>query len=236
MKNSIYSFLISFLFVLPCWSDENALISIDNDFTIWPMASIEFPIYKEKLSGYIYTQPTFTNNASALNPLVLRGAVVFTPRKDLSLWTGYDRHLSINKSANFLENRIWQQAVINSRLKDFSISHRLRLEERIFDQTNQVSLRLRYRLRATHPIGQSQKWYAAGSNEVLLNAIDTDPRPIGFAENRTFIGLGRKLTKNINLEGGYQLSLINSPVGRSELMRHCLSTNLIISFPYKADK
>lgn len=195
------------------------------------MASIEFPVYKDKVSGYFYTQPTVTNNISDFNPVVFRSALIYYPRNNLSLWQGYDRIVSLTDNVQYSENRIWQQAVLDNKYKDLSINNRVRLEERLIKDAGGTSVRFRYRLRLTHPISKNKKWYAATSNEIFFNLNTLNNRPDGFLQNRLFIGIGRKLLENVNGEIGYQLEFVNIPSPQANLMRHSIVTNISIKIP-----
>jgi hypothetical protein len=213
-------------------ADEN----IDNDLTLWPVASLEFPLYKDKVSGYAYLQPTLTNNLQDLSPVVFRGALVYSLKPNLDLWAGYDRHYSFGDKVTFLENRPWQQVTYNHKYKKTTLDHRLRLEERFLEGVNDPLLRTRYRLRLTHDVGKNKKWYLAASNELHINLNTVNQtRRAGFSEDRIYAGVGRRLNAWLNLEGGYQLSFINF-INTNNLLRHALVTNLSISIPYKKQK
>lgn len=225
----VYLLFLSFLFfTLPSEAKD-----FDEELTLWPTVSVQAPLYKDKLSVYGYWQPTITQNIKELTPWVFRGALIYTPRKNLNLWLGYDQHYSFDSVDQLIEQRAWQQITYDQKIKKLQVNHRIRLEDRFLKREKQPAFRLRLRNRATYPIGKNKKWYIASNNELLLNLTSSSPnRRAGFSEDRIFIGLGRKLNKYVNLEGGYQASFVNFGIN-SNLIRHSFVTNLSINLPYE---
>ena len=99
-----------------------------------------------------------------------------------------------------------------------------------------TAVRLRYRAGATFGLGDTRRWYLVGNDEILFYANKTKGRDAGFSENRTFVGIGRKLTPNISLEAGWQPCLINSAGKKGDILRHYLVTYLTMKIPYKPAK
>jgi hypothetical protein len=231
--------ILNFMLCCPSHSDEQATIDqVDTDFGIWPMFDINFPIYKDKVSGYFFVLPLLINNARDVNPLQLRTALIFNPKKNLTLWSGYDRSANLSQKINFNENRFWQQVGYTynfKRLDRLSVKQRLRVEERLIENSD-TSIRIRYRVGANFDIGEKRLWYLIAQNEILLNANKTIGREAGFSENRTFVGVGRRITPNFSVEVGYQPALINSAGQRNDILRHYFLTYVTIKIPYKSPK
>ncbi len=237
--------LLSFVLLLssflgfPVFADEQAAIDhVDTDFGVWPMFDVTFPLYKDKVSGYFFTLPIFINNARDLNPFIFRTAVIANPTKNLSLWLGYDRNANMTHKVLFNENRVWQQASWRHNFKNFdrlTVNGRFRVEERMFD-VGGTSVRLRFRPGATFGLGKTRRWYLIANNEVLFYANNKKAREGGFAENRLFVGVGRKINPYVSVEAGYMPSLINSPGKKDDILRHYLVTYVSFRVPYKAPK
>ena len=218
-------------------AEEHALDNIDSDLGLWPTAEITFPVYKDKVSGYFFTSPIVidADNKMDVNPLILRSAIIANPTPNTRVWLGYDRNADLTSKADFKEHRIWQQVTQKHTFKKYdrlTVNHRFRAEERILENIG-TAIRLRYRAGATLGLGKTRKWYLVANDEILFYANQTTGRDAGFSENRTFLGIGRKLTPNISLEFGWQPSLINSSGAKHDIFRNYIVTAVSIKIPYK---
>jgi hypothetical protein len=232
---------VLFLCIHPTRADEEEVIGpiIDHDFSMWNLNQATFPIYKDKVSGYLCALPIFVNDMRDLNPLILRGAVKVNPTEKLSLWAGYDQNSDwTGGKPQFNEHRLWQQVSYSKKLKEYNrlaFNHRFRVEERMFDDGD-VAIRLRYQLRSTYSLGKNKKWYGAVSNEALFYANNTPGRNAGFSEDRIYAGIGRKMNDYLTLEIGYQLGMLNRPTNKPDIFRHAVFTSVSFTIPYKKPK
>jgi Protein of unknown function (DUF2490) len=241
-KNLLILFL-SLLLYLPLQikaDEQHSIDHVDSDLGLWPMVDITFPLYKDKVSGYIFALPIVidADDEMNLNPLVLRGAVIAHPTKNISLWVGYDRNANLTHRIDFNEHRIWQQISHRHNFKNFdrlTFNQRFRVEERFLEDIG-TAIRLRYRAGAMLGLGKTKRWYLVGNNEILFYVNETPGREAGFSENRPFVGVGRKITPNVSFEVGWQPSLINSAGTKHDILRNYIVTYLSIRIPYKAPK
>jgi hypothetical protein len=215
---------------------SNSNDAYENEATLWPMITLEQPLYKDKVSAYLYLQPTMTDDFTAPVPFVYRGALIYSPNKAVDLWAGFDQHYSYVDGPQLLENRLWQQVSVDNKIKKLGVNNRLRIEERFLTGIAETSFRLRYRMRFTYPLSKDKRWYAATSDELLINLNTvSSQRRSGFAENRLYLGVGRKINDYMNLEGGYQMGLVDLGRG-TDLIRHSIVVNMSFVMPQLTGK
>lgn len=236
--------LFTFVFIITGWPSSTSAVeqskieNIKSDWGVWPTFDLTFPLYKEKFSGYLMTLPITVNKSRDLNPLILRTGVIYNPTKKLSFGILFDRNGNFTKNANFNEYRITEQVSYKHTFKyldRLSISARLRIKERMFEGLGTL-IQPTLTLRTTFALGKNKKWYLAASNEFLWNLNKIPGREVGFAENRPFLGVGRKITPSISFEMGWQPSLINSVQGKDDIFRSYIASYLSIRIPYQAAK
>lgn len=96
------------------------------------------------------------------------------------------------------EHRLFEFATFNHTYKNFSWSHRLKLEHRFLERPTEDVLihRVRYRLKGSIPINKSL--FVSVYDEIHFNL-----NPFDFQQNRAFGGLGYRFNNNINAIVGY---------------------------------
>lgn len=98
------------------------------------------------------------------------------------------------------------------KIDNFYIHVRLRVEERFFHNTDseninltdgyRFKLRSRYRIQFQH-ISNNQNWTVRLADEIMYHTDSSDAWK--FDQNRVYVGIERKLTKQLGLEIGYML-------------------------------
>jgi hypothetical protein len=116
-----------------------------------------------------------------------------------------------------LEQRIWEQFIYNHKIKSSFATHRFRLEQR-FIETNGGDIfaqRLRYFFRMIKPLQgyketfdkgiflalQDELFFNVQGKELLNNSL--------FDQNRFYVALGYRVSKKLDIEGGYLNQHIN---------------------------
>jgi len=148
------------------------------------------------------------------NLFLIRSGLTYTPKnKNIRFVFGYafaiiqpfDSH-----TEEFNENRIYQEVLFRQRLgKIFFLTHRFRYEQR-FIQNQDFRTRFGYNLFVNVPINkralETNALYASVFNELFING-ETDignGRNVNyFDRNRTFLGLGYVLNKNLKFQFGH---------------------------------
>ena len=101
-----------------------------------------------------------------------------------------------------IENRIWQQFILRSKVGNVSIRHRYRLEQRWIEKNDTTTYknRARYMLSLKIPLSKNKDFplFLSFYDEIFLNLSETP-----FDQNRLFGAIGFQLNKNMNIQAGY---------------------------------
>jgi hypothetical protein len=105
------------------------------------------------------------------------------------------------------EHRIYQQFITKQNFNNFYIQHRYRIEERFL--IDNFKMRLRYFLGINKPITkktmEKNAVYLSAYNEIFLN----DEKPT-FDRNRLYAAIGYCINKNIKIETGFMVQMLES--------------------------
>ena len=146
------------------------------------------------------------------------------------------------------EHRIWQQAILKNKVGRVEIQHRYRLEQRFIENwlknsDNTFNLdgflfrqRVRYRLLLTMPLSRK----SLENNTLFISAYD-EPF-LGFGEgigknildqNRLYIALGWRFTKDFNVQVGYLNQYIVKANGVDQERNHTLQIGLTYNLDFR---
>jgi hypothetical protein len=165
--------------------------------------------------------------------LLLRPGLNFHVTKKLTLTTGYafvyNRRIVSGVSGYAPEHRIWEQLLYAHKVKNISVSHRFRLEQRFISKTivqnNELKKdgsvyanRFRYFIRNVIPFQQQKTFskgvFAALQNEVFVNIGNTaNVNGKFFDQNRLYVATGYRLNSSFDLETGYLYQYISGRNG-----------------------
>jgi hypothetical protein len=128
---------------------------------------------------------------------LLRSAVGYNVRRNISLWLGYGQiYFYIPRTVE--ERRPYQQLLITNRYPRFDLVNRTRFEQRLLPGTDTV-YRLRHQVRGFVPITTDRSWAVVAHDELFWNLNSPRQNPgirSGYDQNRAFIGLSRAAGKN----------------------------------------
>ncbi len=168
----------------------------------------------KKWIGYLEAQPRVSfqdtqNLDSGMSALIIRPALGYQVTPHVSIWQGYAWAPTFQPEFRD-ENRLFQQLLIENKIKKLSLTNRTRLEERFIEDTNGASIRGRHLLRGSYPLGKAQKWSVVAYDEFFVNFNSVSNGPAsGFDQNRSFAGINRKLNEHVNVEAGYMFNYVN---------------------------
>ena len=201
---------------------------LNQDFRLWAPVYLNFPI-SGPVKGYMEANPRFSNDASQIDQLLLRPAVGYQLTSTISLWQGYA--WVANYEPRYLqEHRIFQQLIYSNKFSTFKLLSRTRLEERWIQHAIGTAVRARTMLRGDFPLPAYPALALATYDEIFvnLNTIRQGPEA-GFDQNRFFLGLNDTISPNLNIDVGYQLQLINTPLsGLANQANHILLIQFFI--------
>jgi len=183
--------------------------AVESETQLWPVVTLHHPI-NDDWSVHLQTRLRLDDDVSRSKDFLWRPLVSWHPRDDVILNLGYD-YLDSFRSAS--EHRIWQAIEHRLEWRGLRVKNRIRLDQRFVDGIDGAVVRFRYRLRGVHPIGGAG-WYAAASNEILANLNNRGPNlDTGFEQNRLRLALGRRFSKYLNIESGYEWQYVESRGG-----------------------
>ena len=214
--------------------------TLTQDFRLWAPVFMTVAL-PQNFIGYAEVNPRLGDDVSDLNQLILRTAIGYKLNDKWSVWQGYAWNTvydnADNKDDFTGEHRIYQQLTYRDKfsflesLPFIKIQSRTRLEERWIDHAHGTALRPRTMLRVDIPLPMVPDWSFVTFDEIFanLNGVGGGPEA-GFDQNRWFIGFNREFTKQINVDFGYQMQIINT---RKENMlnqiNNCIMINLFIN-------
>lgn len=178
--------------------------------------------------GQIWAYEPVTN----LNLFLAKLGVNYHINNKLKVELGYsfldiDKSIQHREGSHVFENRISGQIAYKHTLSRLPIDHRLRIEHRIFNPTeeNPTKHRLRYRLGTKIKLN---KLLFVRINNELLSTIEDD----FSSANRFYTALGINLSKSCNLQLGY----LNRYLFEKDINLHRLQVGLFISTDHRKNK
>lgn len=219
----VVSLLLGAVFAVPYAHAE-----VDEDVQLWAPMFLNTTL-GEKGRATLEVQPRFGNDISQASMLLVRPVVGYQVTPNVSLWQGYGWTPSFNPYRN--EHRIFQQALINHKIRKLQVQHRLRLEERFIENMSSMVVRGRWLVRGDYPLGASEKWGILGYNELFINATSTSTGPQqGFDRNRLYGGISRKLNPHTRVDVGYVMEYANQPLQVRDRINHIINLWLTVNF------
>jgi hypothetical protein len=207
------------------------------DDNIWAMTSITgvlgHPAAEAARWHYVLDgQVKFADHDEKMSQYTWRATVGRTLGEHWSVWAGYG-HAEVDTpltSKPYREHRPFAQAVWTGVARGYSLTGRLRVEDRILNTGHDAGVRTRHLARVTHPLGRSGRLTGVLWDEVFLNWNDTDfGSRRGFDQNRLFGGVGWRHSETLRWETGY-LHNFNHRPGRADRLNRVWFTSLALSF------
>jgi hypothetical protein len=191
----------------------------DNNFNSWWVYAGDHPV-KGPWGIYAEVQIRRSDFASIWQQFQSRDAVTYRFSPHVQGAIGYvftytGRYGDFPQAAlgPFNEHRTYQQLIFKHEVKKLELEHRYRNEQRWIqnftsggDYFWRYQNRFRYQFKAVLPISGADavghQWYLFGGDEILL-PYGPNHGPNSFDQNRAFVGIGYKVTRNNKLEIGY---------------------------------
>ncbi|HEX2629147.1 MAG TPA: DUF2490 domain-containing protein [Chitinophagaceae bacterium] len=185
----------------------------------------------KKTSIHFDAQLRSSDEFKQVQTLLLRPGINFHVRKNITLTAGYafiaNRYRLGGITDMAIEHRIWEQVLINQKIKKITLAHRFRMEQRFLpkltiengdlaaDGHNVMLGRLRYFARGILPLTKTEGSFARGpfvalQNEVFVNIFNKDKvNGKFFDQNRAYLAMGYRLNPKADLEIGYLNQYVN---------------------------
>lgn len=170
---------------------------------------------------------------------IVRAGVSYAITPKLSVAAGYAVIGTFSPGRpDLTEHRLWQQAVLRSEVGAVAVTQRLRLEQRRIGQASGDdvdSLRLRYQLRLSKPIGHHFGLtgdggpYVVAQTELFAHLSGRSALTgKAFDQNRAYLALGWKVSPKVDVEVGYLNQFVK---GRTvDTQNHAVQLSLATRF------
>lgn len=200
----------------------------EDDFNVWlgQFATINAT---DDVYVRLEAQERFTNDADRLGQLLLRSLVAYRIDKDVNVGVGYAFILTDPIGPTELnEHRYYQE--LNVRLLStpggLTLDSRTRIEQRTFEEREDISWRLRQFVQLRAPISAKNKLVAF--TEPFIDLNETAVQRGGLSVWRNFVGVSIPLAKGVEVVPGY----LNQHVFRDGQDRsdHTANVNLFMTF------
>jgi hypothetical protein len=224
--SAAFAYLLS---VTTCFAATLNAPSVVHDYGSWLPITAKIPLYRH---WFIWTElmPMFQrSHHPALSEMQIRPSLgyQFNPRWSLLGGLFWSPHFD-KKVDN--ERMLWQQLSYSRKFDRVTIQNRFRPEEVWRNSYQGCEVRLRNQLRVTYDLGRSS-YYLAASDEPFYNLNDRPHGPVtGFAENRLFVGVGKRLNRFTRVEIGYMNQYKNNRTGGPDKSNHVLLASLNFDF------
>ncbi|ANH81567.1 hypothetical protein A8C56_11805 [Niabella ginsenosidivorans] len=170
---------------------------------------------------YFDVQMRTYDNWTRIRNLLLRPGINYYIRPNQTATAGYlyTPTFPAPTAANgktLTEHRIWEQYTISHPVRNGSLSHRFRLEQRFIGRTNETlfAQRFRYFFRDIQPLIPTPNGFKKGpfialQNELFFN-IQNKIKVNGsvFDQNRAYIAAGFRASSKLDIEAGYLNQMI----------------------------
>ncbi len=184
------------LILIFCFFATSVTVSAETSSQTWAAMSVDLPIIQDSSQYRLYLegQPRYNFSEHRIEKVYLNSALGYRLSPQLTLWVGYlwaTTGYRLADGDRLVETRFWQQINYSQKYHDLTIAHRLRLEERDVEDDPHSAERLRYQLRASHPLFDYQNKVIGITcfDEVAYNLPTSSAQTqSGWYRNRAFLG------------------------------------------------
>ncbi len=182
----------------------------DDDPGVWLITVFSDRMPFEDNSRWRYwleAQARYPDIGSGANQLLFRPGIGYDFSPTVSFLGGYARFRTHPASgATTTEDRFWQHVAWKFHVREqYSLTMRLRLEQRMPSTGNDTGHFLRYQLKYVRKVGADGATDFIASVEPFWDLRDTDyGATSGLSQMRAYVGFGFRLGAKSALEAGYQ--------------------------------
>lgn len=208
----------------------------DDDSSIWVSNTYQTDFGGSDFVGFLELQPRVNNDVSKLSQLIIRPFFGYKLTKQLTASVGFAWQGEYNSKDKFdlaTKDIIEQLQYVDNLTPELNFQYRFRLEQRFFQDAD-LSHRMRHRFRFQYSFPES-KFFLVAFDElfVYFNSVNSGRLEhsvqTGINQNRSYFGVGYKVTPHVNIDTGYQLQYANN-FGKDDLMNHVWLTNINVNF------
>lgn len=202
----------------------------DQDAGVWFVNQISLPL-GERLALNAMLQNRWSDEVERYERTVVRPFVSYTWPERGHVALGYDLHEF--EQPDRWEQRAWQRFGIERRIERATLLAHVWLEQRFFQNTNDVAVRAR--INAGTSIDLGRDFGLLLRNEIFFDLNGTSRiRNAGLGENQLVLALNRRLPGGLRFEIGYLQQHVDRR-GGDDLFNHFVMTGFAWRSPRLAD-
>jgi hypothetical protein len=210
---------------------------VKEDFDAWVSSTFQTDFGGSPFLAFLELAPRTKNDNSEFSQIIVRPLLGYKLTKQLQLWAGYTWQGEYNELTDFemATNDIMEQVQwIDNWTSQLNFQYRFRLEQRFFEDEAEIGHRMRHRFRFVYTLPDTSVYLIALDELfVYFNGIDDGRMALtvkpGINQNRSYVGVGYKLTPQLNVDTGYQVQFINN-AGAPDAINHVWLTNINVNF------
>lgn len=213
-------------------------VNAAEDWGTWISSTYQTDFGGSRYLAFLELAPRFKDDSSEFSQFIVRPLVGYKITKQLQFWLGYTWQGEYNSASavqfdNATQDLMQQVQWVDNITPALNLQYRFRLEQRFFTDAD-TGHRMRHRLRLQYTIPGSRVYLIAIDELfVYFNSLNDSPKErsvqTGVNQNRSYAGIGYKLTPHINLDTGYQLQYVQS-FGGEDAYNHIWFTNFNVVF------
>jgi hypothetical protein len=229
------SFTLLFCGLITVSSLTNAA-PVKDDWGMWLSNTYQTDFGGSNYLAFLELAPRTKNDNGEFSQIIVRPLLGYKLTQKLQLWLGYTWQGEYSKDTDFdlaTDDFMQQLQWIDNWTQELNFQYRFRFEERFFENED-VAYRMRHRFRLVYSLPDT-KAYLIALDElfVYFNSINhgrlaNSVQP-GINQNRSYVGVGYKLTPKINIDTGYQFQFVNN-FGAPDGANHIWLTNINVNF------
>ena len=194
----------------------------------WINVKVRVP-FAERYSFQLMTEPRLFQNPDQLRVFLIRPWFDVRLPHGFGVALGYDG-LLFTEPVVKQEHRFWQQVSHVHTWQHARSLLRFRLEQRFFSSADQASVRGRFLLGGSIPLGLRIDLIL--NNEFFVNFNDLPIVGVqGYTENRAYGGFGRRFAPWVAVALGYQMQWLDTEV--VDLINHTVMLGVAFETPAK---
>ena len=193
-----------------CCASMHPANATENAPGIWTIFSTTDSFSDDDTSSrwhyWVDAQARYFDIGSGANQWFVRPAIGYEFLDGVKVWAGYARFRSRNSAGRVAdENRYWQQIDWRAgHMLGGQVTMRARLEQRSINVGDDLGVVLRFLTKYVRPISPDGSTSLIVGIEPFVDLRDTDwGGDSGIAQNRIFVGMGKRVSKKLTLEAGY---------------------------------
>ncbi|MEC4747932.1 DUF2490 domain-containing protein [Methylomicrobium sp. Wu6] len=209
---------------------------VKDDWGMWLSNTYQTDFGGSRYLAFLELAPRTKHDNGEFSQIIVRPLLGYKLTPKLQFWLGYTWQGEYSKDTDFdLATHDFMQQVqwIDNWTPQLNFQYRFRLEERFFADED-TAFRMRHRFRFVYTLPET-KTYLIAADElfVYFNSFNSgrlanSVQP-GINQNRSYVGVGYKITPKINIDTGYQFQYVNN-FGAPDGANHIWLTNFNINF------